>query len=246
MKYYLKFYINKFLYAITKNPKYNYKTKMYYHIRFRKNNRIIIVENGVNKVYPITEYIEGVDIVWKGDNNTLIIGESSNLAGSKISFLGNNNVISFGKICYGCFKLVTFGDNCTIKFGNRVESSGIRVHLHPGDKFTMGDNCMLAMNIFCCTDGHSILDCNNYELLNKPPYHVEIGNHVWLGRNVTLLKSASIPDNCVVGINATVTKHFNKQNCVIAGNPAKIVKENINWNGCMPSEYDKNTIDRTF
>lgn len=38
-----------------------------------------------------------------------------------------------------------------------------------------------------------------------------------------------IPDGCIVGMGAVVAKQFSTANSVIAGNPAKIVKENINW-----------------
>ena len=46
---------------------------------------------------------------------------------------------------------------------------------------------------------------------------------------VSSLKCAIIPNDCVVGTGAVVTKKFDKSNCVIAGVPAKVVKENISW-----------------
>ncbi|GEM_PF-1230138 len=51
-----------------------------------------------------------------------------------------------------------------------------------------------------------------------------IGNNVWIGRNVTILKGAKIGDNCVIATGSIVTKEI-PANCVAAGIPAKPVKK---------------------
>ena len=38
-----------------------------------------------------------------------------------------------------------------------------------------------------------------------------------------------MPDGCVIGTDAIVTRKFSKENCAIAGVPAKIIKENVFW-----------------
>ena len=57
---------------------------------------------------------------------------------------------------------------------------------------------------------------------------VVIGNHVWVGANSTVLKNVTIEDGAIVGANSLVTKNVSS-NCVVAGNPAKVIKENILW-----------------
>ena len=42
-------------------------------------------------------------------------------------------------------------------------------------------------------------------------------------------KGVVIPSNSVVGTNALVTKKFDKENIIIAGTPAKIIKQDIIW-----------------
>ena len=56
-----------------------------------------------------------------------------------------------------------------------------------------------------------------------------IGNHVWVGNRVHILKNTVIPDNTIVGTKSIVNKPFEDTNTVIAGIPAQIVKKNINW-----------------
>ena len=51
---------------------------------------------------------------------------------------------------------------------------------------------------------------------------------MWVGNQVIILKGTEIADNCVVGSGSVVTKKFTN-NLVIAGNPARVVKENIDW-----------------
>jgi len=58
---------------------------------------------------------------------------------------------------------------------------------------------------------------------------INIGNKVWIGCSTTILKGTTIADGCIVGSNSFVNKVFNHTNCLIAGNPARIVKENVHW-----------------
>ena len=52
-----------------------------------------------------------------------------------------------------------------------------------------------------------------------------IGNNVWIGGGAIVLPGVTLGDNVVVvAAGAVVTKSF-PENCVIAGNPARIIKE---------------------
>lgn len=49
-------------------------------------------------------------------------------------------------------------------------------------------------------------------------------------RGSTILKGGAIGDGCILGNSSMLTKDYsNYKNCVLAGNPAKIVKEDIYW-----------------
>jgi acetyltransferase-like isoleucine patch superfamily enzyme len=58
---------------------------------------------------------------------------------------------------------------------------------------------------------------------------VAIGNHVWIGSNVNILKNVVIPDGCVVASDSLVNQKFSEPNCLIGGSPAKILKRNVQW-----------------
>lgn len=51
-----------------------------------------------------------------------------------------------------------------------------------------------------------------------------IGNNVSLGANVTIIGGVRIGDNVIVGAGSVVVKDV-PDNCIVAGNPAKIIKQ---------------------
>ena len=53
---------------------------------------------------------------------------------------------------------------------------------------------------------------------------MHIGDNVWLGDHATVLKGVTIGENSVVAARAVVTRDV-PANVVVAGNPAKVVKE---------------------
>jgi acetyltransferase-like isoleucine patch superfamily enzyme len=54
-----------------------------------------------------------------------------------------------------------------------------------------------------------------------------IGKNCFIGARSIILPGVSIGDHVIVGAGSVITKDV-KSNCIVAGNPAKIIKENIN------------------
>ena len=59
--------------------------------------------------------------------------------------------------------------------------------------------------------------------------NITIGERCYLGSAVRFAPGSSVGDNCIVGLGSVVTKEFNSNNAVIAGHPAKIIRENYDW-----------------
>lgn len=53
-----------------------------------------------------------------------------------------------------------------------------------------------------------------------------IGKNVWIGSDVRICKGVTIGDGSIIAANAVVTKSC-PPNCIMGGNPAKILKTNI-------------------
>lgn len=180
----------------------------------------------------------------KGNNNQLIIGKNCSLKNVAISIYGNDNIIKFGDNCNisnmiieNGFKWHNNANNCSISIGYGAGlNSASLILLEDGSKITIGTNCISAAGIeLWATDTHSITDLEG-NLLNYGG-NIIIGNNVWLGKDVKICKNAQIPDNSVVGFSSVVAAKFSQPNVILAGNPAKIVKENIKWDKRSPQTY---------
>lgn len=104
----------------------------------------------------------------------------------------------------------------------------------PGDKYfiisktlKMGGGFLLSHPYATILNAESIgenFSCRHCTTLGaKPNGRPVIGNNVSLGANVTIIGHVHIGDNVVVGAGAVVVKDV-PSNCVVAGNPAKIIK----------------------
>jgi acetyltransferase-like isoleucine patch superfamily enzyme len=83
----------------------------------------------------------------------------------------------------------------------------------------IGEGTIWAFNVSIQTSNHDLLD--RTKLIGAS---VKIGRNCWLGNSSTILAGVELGDNVTVGANTVVTKSF-PSNVVIAGCPAKIIKE---------------------
>lgn len=163
------------------------------------------------KTFSIKIGTEGADGVAHNQRGCIVIHKNS-----KFVFKGKAS-ISRG--------ILIRSSGC-ISFGNNFYCNS-NLSLICDKNITFGDDCLLGWNIHIrdC-DGHSIYQ--NGERINQSD-EVIIGNHVWVGQDVKILKGAKIPDGCVVAMNSCVTKKFEDLDTVIGGYPAKVIKTNIGW-----------------
>lgn len=111
--------------------------------------------------------------------------------------------------------------SAVIKIGNYCHFSN-SVSIVCCRSIEIGDN-------FLCGDRVSIVDCDFHGIApdrklresNFAP--VKIGNNVWLGSEVMVLKGVTIGNNAVIGAKSLVTKDI-PANCVAVGNPAKVIR----------------------
>ena len=90
------------------------------------------------------------------------------------------------------------------------------------NKVEFGDNVFIGPNCGFYTAGHPL----DYVSRNKGLEYakpIKIGNNVWIGGNVCVLPGVTIGDNVVIGAGSVVTKDI-PANCLVAGNPGKIIK----------------------
>lgn len=179
-----------------------------------------------------------------GNNNNVYLHEPLNGLQLSIQITNNVNVTVCSCSCWGMKINICRFANGDKNISNIVVGKGcstadvLNIEIAHGDgDVIIGEDCMFSWGCSIMTgDYHTIFDKNIGAIINHND-NVVIGNHVWVGREVLMLKGACIADNSVVGARSLVTNKFSESNIVVAGFPAKIIKRNVNWDRRSISEY---------
>lgn len=172
------------------------------HFSIHGRGNSVVIEPGLTRM-------KNCRIIVKGNNCRILIGRDSNL----------NDVT-----------LYIEDDGGRIELGKHTTITGkTELAVIEGRNITIGDDCLFSSNItFRVGDSHSILDMATGERIN-PSADIAVGNHVWIGHSVKVLKGALIGNHNIIATGAIVTgKHF-PDHCVIGGTPAKVLKEDVDW-----------------
>lgn len=94
------------------------------------------------------------------------------------------------------------------------------VYINAVNGVTIGDYTNLGPNVGIISSNHDFV--NNDEHSRQPP--ILIGRFCWLGMGAVVLPGVQLADFTIVGAGSIVTKSFHEGYCVIAGNPARIIK----------------------
>jgi acetyltransferase-like isoleucine patch superfamily enzyme len=89
----------------------------------------------------------------------------------------------------------------------------------------IGANTLIASGVVILSHDH----CKRVR--NNQPYLIDtyIGKNCFIAVNAIILPGVKIGDEVIVGAGAVVTKNV-PSNCVVAGNPAKIIRTGIRMN----------------
>jgi len=146
-----------------------------------------------------------------GGRGDLRIGENNSFGYHMAPLLGSGAILIQPRSRYA---LIEIGNDN--RFNNNIT-------LCANERITIGHMCQIG-------DQVAIYDCDFHEINPStrdrsygPTSPVVIGNNVWLGSRVIVLKGVTIGDNSVVGAMSVVTKSI-PANCVAAGIPARIIR----------------------
>jgi acetyltransferase-like isoleucine patch superfamily enzyme len=139
------------------------------------------------------------------EGGELVIGNLCEIQGRIIVESGSKLIIGNGLVCNG----------------------DIRIQVAEKGMVYIGNDCLFANPHILNSDMHSIYSTENNKRINQAR-NITIGDRVWLATNSLILKGTNLGNDTVVGAGAIVNGSF-KTNVVIAGNPGKIVRENVAW-----------------
>lgn len=115
-----------------------------------------------------------------------------------------------------CFK------NSKLTLEGGFINSDVKIRCFEG--ITIGKGAKISHNVTIMDgDGHSI-EYDGY-ISVKP---IVIEDDVWIGTKAIILKGVTIGEGSIVAAGSVVTKDV-PSHSLVAGNPAKVIKENIRW-----------------
>lgn len=88
-------------------------------------------------------------------------------------------------------------------------------------KIVIGKGTMIAQGTGIITSNHDVYNLNERAKCED----VLIGESCWIGMNSMILPGVILGNNTIVGAGSVVTRSFPEGNCIIAGNPAKMIKQ---------------------
>lgn len=97
----------------------------------------------------------------------------------------------------------------------------------------IGNYVRFGPNVGILSTNHDLYDQNKYNF--KP---IIIGDYSWIGMNSVVTAGVELGTRTIVGAGSVVTRSFPDGFCVIAGNPAKVIK-NLNKEEFVPWHYEE-------
>ena len=161
-------------------------------------------------------HFKGLSVIFAFPDSEIKIGRGSYIQSDFYS-----NLLGLYQRCIIVAKYggkIVIGENCGISGATIYAFESITI----GDDTLIGANCKIVDNDF-----HPLeVDYRKPEFIQSHTKRspVIIGKNCFIGMNSIILKGTELGNNVIVGAGSVVHGTF-PDNCIIAGNPAKIIKK---------------------
>lgn len=189
---------------------------LYRKYKIYKSNKVL--KNRLTLLGETYEFTESVYI-------SLVCGATKEniILGNNVSILGANIVCS---------------NNGKIVLGNHVKLQR-NILILCTDCIEIGDYTAIASNVVITDNNNHPINPDFRKYMRTTPHGsdarsmmhadhapIKIGENCWIGQNARIQKGVTIGENSIIAANSVVTKNI-PSNCIAAGNPAKVVKTDI-------------------
>lgn len=190
--------------------------------------------------YIISKIIEKTKNYWNSlyyrrvsdSDNTVIFWFGSRIVNGRtlpeFIKIGSNTVVRGELFVFAHDGCIEIGRDCYIGENTKIWSA---------DEIKIGDQVLISHNVnIHDTNGHPINSTDRHEHFTKilkghPKTDIDLISHpiricskAWIGFNAVILKGVTIGEGAIVGASSVVTKDVPAWT-IVAGNPAKIIRE---------------------
>lgn len=181
----------------------------------RKQKKLLANEIKIGKNVKISPNVDIIcDKISIGDG-TVIVGNTK--INCKECIIGKNNFFHSiwieGSLTAG---------NTKIKIGNEnliLQNTRLNCNAY----LEIGDDVNIGQNVSIWTHASSMNVLEGYPFTKSP---VKIGSHIWITAGTTIMPGIEIGSHVIIGNSSIVNKNI-PRGCFAAGNPVKIIKENV-------------------
>lgn len=209
MKYNLKIQSIKYiLYFLNKKIKRTIKNKLTFFLNF---------------YYPNYKLIKKTKITIS--NRSPICYQFTKITGSGNVRIGDNCVFGFklgGHWRGGAIEIQPRSSSATIIFGNNVHTNN-NLFVCALNIIKIGSDTLIGEHVTILDHEAHGTSAKNRRSVGEIG-DVIIGENVWIGNNVLILKNTEIGENCIVAAGAVVSGKY-PPNVIIGGIPAKIIRK---------------------
>lgn len=119
-----------------------------------------------------------------------------------------------------CPEKMVFKGSPSAQYSSLAVSGGC--YLQAGNGIEIDEGTIWAANVVMVSANH---DVTKKDMPWELERGIKIGKNCWIGANAVILPGVTLGDNTVVAAGAVVTKSFDTGRVVVAGVPAKIIKQ---------------------
>ena len=211
-------------------------------VRFVGNDSHVKI--GKNVVLPKGTLAFGNHCVFQvGDGSRM--GSSSVTIATDGKLLIDNNVSASGTNFFvNQYSTIEIGEKTTIQTG--------KFRTGRNQKVIIGKDVMFSWDVVTLAhDGHLLYDLNQGRFTNntngEQRTSIQIGNHVWVGGETVFMPNTKIGDASICGYRSMPKGEY-PNNCILVGEPARVVRKNVAWirNNFVESDDKIELLDLSY
>ncbi len=185
-------------------------------------------ESRGNKIIGMPLRFNDSYVEFVGENNVLLFEADVILNKCSFTFKGNNSLVFIcGSVEPISLNIQIYTDS-TVYVGDNLATNGaMSIIASEACHVFLGNECLISKSCSIRTgDAHRVYDITTGMRVNEGK-SVFLGDHVWLGWGVNVLKGSRLYSGTFAGIGAVLTGKEYFSNTAYGGNPAKPIKRNV-------------------